>query len=84
MEKTESAQYEEYILYMNNPERATLSYDKITKKEINIIHEVLTTVRGLGAKALTEIAYKTKPMKAIGAEIGNKKGLGLPLDLNAK
>ncbi len=58
-------------------------FDKITKDEMNVIDELLDSVRGLSAKILTEIAYKTKPMKKLGATLGGGENLGKVLDLNA-
>jgi uncharacterized phage-associated protein len=45
------------------------------------INEVLTSLKGYGAKALVDIAYKTKPMKRLGAKVDNNKGLNEKLDL---
>ena len=55
---------------------------KLSKNEIDTINEVLKSLEGLGAKALSEIAYKTKPMKAVGAEQDNDKGLNEILNLS--
>ena len=38
---------------------------------------------GLGAKALTQIAYKTKPMLKLNAKLNNNLGLNEKLDLFA-
>lgn len=53
----------------------------LTKKEEKIVKKVLTSIRGLGAKMITEIAYQTDPMKEVKAKIGNKEGLGKRLNL---
>jgi len=52
--------------------------------EKEIVDEVLSSIRGLGARMLTEIAYQTAPMKKIGAKIGNNEGLGKKLDLKVR
>jgi hypothetical protein len=59
------------------------SFDKLSKVERSVIDEVLTSLKGYGAKALTELAYRTAPMKKIKATMNNTKGLNETLDLNA-
>ena len=44
--------------------------------------EVLDSVNGYGAKALTEIAYKTKPMQALGATLNGGEHLNEKLDMS--
>jgi len=73
---------DEYIIYNFN-EKEEFSFDKLTDEEKGIMDEVLESLKGYGAKALVELAYKTKPMKKIGAKIGNDKGLNQRLDLKA-
>lgn len=46
-----------------------------------ILDELLKSMKGYGAKALTDIAYNTKPMKALGATLGGNEHLGKKLDL---
>lgn len=70
----------EFIVYSLN-ESSKYNNDKINEKELKIIDGLLESFKGYGAKILTEIAYKTKPMIALGAKIGNSKGIGLRLDL---
>ena len=74
---------EEYIIYKFNEENENIAFNKLIQKEKSTIDEVLESLKGLGAKALSEIAYKTKPMKALGAEPDNDKGLNEILDLSA-
>jgi uncharacterized phage-associated protein len=74
---------DEYITYFFN-EKEEFSFDKLSKKEKEIIDEVLEIVKGYGAKALVELSYNTKPMKKIGAKVGNNKGLNQKLDLTAR
>lgn len=52
-------------------------------REESIVTEVLTSIRGLGAKILTEIAYGTPPMKSLGATLGGSEHMGEKLNLNA-
>jgi uncharacterized phage-associated protein len=56
----------------------------LNSKELKIIDEVLKNVQGYGAKALTEIAYKTKPMQKFGATLGGNEHLNEELDMYAK
>ena len=72
-----------YVIYNFN-EMGNFSFDKLSKEEKIIISEVLETVKGYGAKTLVELSYNTKPMKKIGAKLGNDKGLNQVLDLSAK
>ena len=57
--------------------------DQITPEEKKIVDEVVRSLKGYGAKALTELTYGTKPMKKIGAQMGNDKGLNKKLNLRA-
>lgn len=70
---------DEFVTYRLADTR--ISHSKIKEEEMEILNEVLSAVEGHGAKALTELAYRTKPMKKIGAEIGNTNGLNETLDL---
>jgi uncharacterized phage-associated protein len=75
---------DEYIVYVFNKDKEEdFSFDRLSSDEQQIINEVLESLKGYGAKALVELAYKTKPMKKIGAKIGNRKGLNEKLDLYA-
>lgn len=73
---------DEYIVYKYK-EGVDFSFDQLAERERKIISEVLSTVRGYGAKALTELTYKTKPMIKIKAQIENDAGLNQILDLKA-
>ena len=73
---------EEFSVFSINPEKEKeISFDKLESEEIDILDELLGSVRGYGAKLLTEIAYQTKPMKKLGATIGGTEKLGETLDL---
>lgn len=63
---------------------AELTFDMLSDEEVESIEEVLTQLEGYGARALTEIAYKTKPMIALGATLGGNENLGEELDLSAR
>ena len=70
----------EAIIYHYNEEKEFNGKD-ILADDRAILDELLTSVRGYGAKTLTEIAYSTKPMKALGATLGGNENLGTKLDL---
>jgi uncharacterized phage-associated protein len=74
-------QADEYIIYKFNEKNQNVKFDALTEDEIKTVEETLKSLRGLGAKALSEITYKTKPMKALGAQPGNDKGLNEVLHL---
>jgi uncharacterized phage-associated protein len=73
----------EAIIYKINEEK-NIDIDKLTDGDCLIMDELLESVRGYGAKALTDIAYSTKPMKALKATLGGNEHLGEKLDLLAK
>ena len=76
-----TADGKEYIYYSFNEQT---ELDNILKDELEIINEVLESIKGFGAKVLTQIAYKTKPMIALGATLGGKEKLNKKLNLKAK
>lgn len=71
---------DEFVVFRIN-NKADVSFSKISKEEKNTIDEVLEALEGHGAKALTDLAYSTKPMKKLGAKINNSRGLNSVLDL---
>ena len=71
-----------YIVYEYN-NSSKIGFARLSKYK-TLINDVLSTIRGYGAKTLTEMAYKTKPMLKIGAQLGNKVGLNKKLNLKAK
>ena len=75
---------DEYIIYRFNEDNEDFKFDEITESEIDTIGEVLDTVNGLGARSLTELAYRTKPMKKINAQMGDTENLNIPLDLKSQ
>lgn len=58
-------------------------FDNLEDKEVQVISDVLAELSGYGAKTLTEIAYKTKPMIKLGATLGGNENLDVELDLSA-
>lgn len=72
---------DEFVTY-NICKKNSIAFDKISDDEKEIIDEVLESLEGYGTKALTELTYRTKPMKKIGATLNNKAGLNKPLNLN--
>ena len=74
----------EYIMYEVNESSFKLNFDKLSDQETKIADEVLKSMVGYGAKALSDIAYKTKPMLALGATQGGTENLNAPLNLKAK
>lgn len=82
--ESEYASNDEYICYSYNEEQEDLEFDALKPEKIKIIDEVIKQLNGYGAKALSEIAYKTKPMIKIGAVLGGKEHINKPLDLNAQ
>jgi hypothetical protein len=78
-----SSSGEEYIVYFFN-EKNEFSFPDLTEEDKKIVDQVLDNLKGYGAKTLTEIAYKTRPMKALQATLGGNEHLGEKLDLTIK
>ena len=74
---------EEYICYNYNEKQDKLSFEALTTPEIGIVDHTISELSGYGAKALSDIAYKTKPMIAIGAKQGGKEHINKLIDLRA-
>lgn len=75
---------DEYIVYTFNEDNSNLKFDKLTKKEKETAQEVVESLQGFGVKALTEVAYRTKPMQKLGATLGGNEHLNALLDLRAE
>lgn len=58
-------------------------FNLISEDERQLIKDMLDSVEGYGARMLTDIAYQTKPMKALGATLGGNEHLGERLNLYA-
>ena len=71
----------EYIVYSFNGENTEYSFEKLSAQETGLISDVVKSLRGYGAKTLTEIAYQTKPMLALGATLGGDENLNAKIDL---
>ena len=82
---SESSEYtptgKEYSYYRRVAEKP-IELDKVSADELKIIDEVLELLKGHGARALTDICYKTKPMKAFRATQGGVEHLFDRLDLS--
>lgn len=72
---------EEYAVYTSLGDGVELL--DITSNEKEIIDGVLESVNGYGAKTLTQMAYKTRPMVVLGATLGGKENMKSILDLKA-
>lgn len=72
---------DEYVVYNFNDE-TKFNFDKISEQEVLTIDEVMENLTGYGAKTLTDIAYKTKPMLKFGATHGGVEHLNEALDLS--
>lgn len=72
---------QEYFVYSFNDSEDNNPTLNLSADETNIADEVLNAVVGFGAKTLTEIAYKTKPMVALGATLGGKENFSQLLDM---
>lgn len=83
VENEYSSDGKEFVVYTIDSANDNEVFEKLSKKEKEIADELLESVKGYGARILTEIAYKTKPMIALKAKIGNKEGLGKKLNLKA-
>lgn len=57
--------------------------EDLTDEEKTIVDSILDSLGSLNAKMLTEIAYKTNPMKKFGATLGGTEHLTEALDLGA-
>ncbi|MDD5084295.1 MAG: Panacea domain-containing protein [Candidatus Moranbacteria bacterium] len=73
----------EAVIYrFNESKESDFVTGELNPTEIEIIDELLESVGGYGAKTLTQIAYKTKPMQKIGATLGGSENMGITLDLS--
>lgn len=70
---------QEYIKYFIEQAPET----SLSDTELGFVNSVLESLKGFGPKALTEVAYRTKPMKKLGATLGGNEHLGKTLDLSA-
>ena len=61
----------------------TPSFDLLSTEETFTIDELIRSLKGYGAKTLTDLAYKTAPMTSIGAVLGGRQAMGKELNLSA-
>ena len=57
--------------------------DKISEEESSITDSIIEAIGNFSPKLLTDVAYKTKPMKKLGATLGGNENLEVRLDLKA-
>ena len=74
---------DEYIVYNFNDEE-DFDFSGVAQTELEKIDDVMETLNGYGAKTLTDVAYKTKPMLALGATHGGNENLNQVLDLSLR
>lgn len=74
---------DEYIVYNFN-EEVVFYFNSLSETETKLIDELMENLKGYGAKTLTDITYKTKPMQALGATHGGAENLNEPLNLFAE
>ena len=73
----------DYITFEES-EGSNFEISELSPEELTLVDDLLESLKGFGAKTLTAIAYKTKPMLALGATLGGSEGMGEILDLSAK
>lgn len=73
--------HNDFIVFSGPDKEVELTFLK--GNETESVKTVLDELAGYGAKALTDIAYKTKPMLKIGATRGGTEGIFEKLELNA-
>jgi len=73
----------EYIVYYFNNDKE-FCFDDLNEEEIKTADEVVDSLRGYGAKVLTELAYKTKPMQKYQATLGGNEHMNEDLDMKAE
>lgn len=76
---TSGQEFMEYELQQD----VELKENFLEKEEELVVSKLLDNVKGYGARILTEIAYKTKPMKELGATLGGDENLNKKLNLKA-
>ncbi|MCK5416039.1 SocA family protein [Candidatus Parcubacteria bacterium] len=74
----------DYVVYSFNEDNDTGIDFNLIEENQETIDVLLENLKGYGAKTLTEVAYKTKPMLKLGATLGGDENIGVELDLNAR
>ena len=70
------------FIVLSSGENYSTDTSFLSVEELACVENVITEVGNYGAGALTDIAYKTAPMKKIGAVRGGDQGMYEKLDLN--
>lgn len=72
---------DDFIVYSLNQSYEEKEGESLAVEDMAMVDEVLEAVKGFGAKTLTEIAYKTKPMVALNATLGGNENMNQVLNL---
>lgn len=62
--------------------KTPLTYECFTTDEVELMNQLLQEIVNLNALQLTNLAYKTEPMRALGATLGGNENLNEMLDFN--
>lgn len=68
-------------IYKVNPDQS-LAYSELKEEDLSLINQLLQEIIGYNALQLTNLAYKTEPMKALKATLGGNENLNEPLDFD--
>ncbi len=71
----------EYVKYSVSEDKDP-TITELSETDLGHVNAVLDSLKGYGPKALTQVAYKTKPMLALGATLGGTENMGSPLNLS--
>jgi len=77
---------DEYLTYNATTSLEQLhdeDFDLLSIEDLKIIKNLVSELSGYGAKMLTEMAYKTAPMRNLGATLGGTEGLNKKLNMLA-
>ena len=77
-------EYEEFSIAEQDDEKLTNIAKDFSEQERSVIDSILETLGEFSAKALTQVAYRTAPMKALGATLGGDEHLGEKINLSIK
>lgn len=76
--------FSELVLYRPNEESDELESIDLSDEQKGIVDEILSSLGGYGARALTDVAYGTKPMLELNATLGGNENIGKRLDLHTR
>ncbi len=77
-------EYEEFSIAEQDDEKLANIAKDFSEQERSVIDSILETLGEFSAKALTQVAYRTAPMKALGATLGGDEHLGEKINLSIK